>query len=38
MGIVQQLRVLVTLAEDPHLVPSTYMVAYNTMSLQFQEI
>jgi hypothetical protein len=34
----QQLRVYIVLAEDPSSAPSTYLVAQNYLSLQFQEL
>lgn len=34
----QWLRELLALAEDPNLVPKTYMVAFNHLYLQFQVI
>lgn len=34
----QPLRALSILAEDPGSVPNTYMVSYNNLQLQFQEI
>jgi hypothetical protein len=34
----QRLRALSVLAEDPGSVPNTYMVSYNNLQLQFQEI
>jgi hypothetical protein len=38
LGLAQWLRALAVLPEDPGLIPSTHMVAYNHLQLQFQEV